>query len=253
MPDKQPMSVAEVSELPSDSWINNGFTAVIDGIEAKTSNKTGKRFWKVRLADSTGSKTINATLFFAPKFSEGDTVDFLGQGLKFKTGQYGDEVSIGDKAEIHVVGKGHSANRHADAAVATTRTEAIPDREPSTSGASGTVLPRGEAVGAAMKESLALAVMIIPGGVTAEALRTPAFWADVKAIASNYLRVNNALCKGSLTPAPWATAPAAGPTPEQQAKADRDYAEAMAEKERRAAAAAKPKAPPSGPDEDVPF
>jgi hypothetical protein len=100
-----PLGVAELSELPHDSWVNDGFTAIVRKIERKTSTKTNKPFWKCVLADTTGSATVGATFFTAPKFSEGQQVDFLGQGIKFKNGQYGPEVSIGDKTEIHVVGR----------------------------------------------------------------------------------------------------------------------------------------------------
>lgn len=98
-----PMSVAEVSELPHDSWINDGFTAVVRTIERKVS-KTQKPFWKCKLADTTGSAVVGCTMFTAPKFKEGQIVDFLGQGIKFKNDKYGPEVSISDKTEIHPLG-----------------------------------------------------------------------------------------------------------------------------------------------------
>lgn len=101
-----PLSVAQLLEIvPSeDSWVNDGFTAVVRAIKPPPANDA-KKFWKCTLADTTGSATISMTVFFAPKFSEGDQIDVVGQGIKRKEYNGTAEVSVGQKSEIHIVGR----------------------------------------------------------------------------------------------------------------------------------------------------
>lgn len=202
MPDKHPLSVAELTELPTDSWVNDGFTAVIRSIERKVS-KANKPFWKCKLADTTGSATVGMTLFVSPKFNEGDQVDFLGSGIKFKNGtQYGPEVSVGDKAEIHVVGKSvHAPEQAARAAVGAPAVNGTPQPV------------NGQTVGMAMK----LATDLLIEGGDSIALDTQAYWQRIHAIASHIIRVSRALEAGKLTPASWAKPdPAPAPQPVRQ-------------------------------------
>ena len=194
--DTQPASVAELVELPHDSWVNAGFTAVARSIERKISKKTNKPFWVCSMADTTGSAIVELAMFTAPKFGEGDQVDFLGQGIKFKNGQYGPKVSVGDKTEIHVVGKSaHHAEQkgRADAGA------------PAVNGQPQMVL--GQTVGMALKESLALVTMAHGGIQDGKPLKDPLFWQDVKQCASNIIRLSRSLEKGHLSPAPWPTSP----------------------------------------------
>jgi hypothetical protein len=189
--DNHPMSVAELLELADGSWINDGFTAVVRAIERKTSTKTQKPFWKCKLGDTTGSATVSATLFFAPKFSEGSRVDFLGQGLKYKNGSYGPEVSIGDKAEIHVVGTAvqHDGERPAS------------DKAAEAQG----FIVNGQTVGMALKEAITLAVQA-SSGFTRATLADPLFWQDVKTYAGNIIRIGRSLEAGKLSPPSWPVA-----------------------------------------------
>lgn len=193
---QRPLSVAELIELPTDSWVNDGFTAVIRSIERKVGKPPGNKvFFKCVLADTTGSATVGACLFFAPKFKEGDSVDFLGQGIKFKNGQYGAEVSMGDKAEIHVVGKSVHAQEQAQrAATGAPALNGTPQ------------LVNWQTVGMAMKEGLALAGMAA-GGITREVLKDPLFWQDVKVYAGNIIRISRSLEVGKLAPPSWPTPP----------------------------------------------
>jgi hypothetical protein len=210
---EQPLSVAELTELPDDSWVNAGFTAAVLSIEKKgyTDKKTGapRSMFICQLGDTTGSATVELAMFTAPKFGIGDQVDFLGKGIKFKNGQYGPKVSVGDKAEIHVIGKSaHAAEQKERAA----------NSAPAVNGDAPAF--RGEAVGMAVKESIALTVMAWGGVGKLEEVKDPLFWADVKTIASNILRICRSLEHGKLSPSPWQSAEPkaerAAPPPQQQ-------------------------------------
>lgn len=194
MSSERPISVAELTELPDDSWVNAGFTAVARSIERKIAKKTNKPFWVCAMADTTGSATVELAMFTAPKFGEGDQVDFLGQGIKFKNGQYGPKVSVGDKTEIHVVGK---SAHHAE------QKERAESGAPAVNGQPQMVM--GQTVGMALKESIALVTMAHGGIQDGKPLKDPLFWQDVKACASNIIRLGRSLEKGHLSPAPWPT------------------------------------------------
>lgn len=101
----QPMSVAEVLEIqPSEnSWINDGFTAVVLNITQSPPN-AAKKNWKCLLGDTTNSAQINMTVWTAPRFAVGDRIDVLGQGIKRKEYRGAAEVGVGQKTEIHVLG-----------------------------------------------------------------------------------------------------------------------------------------------------
>lgn len=106
--DRHPLSIAEVLELSLDAeggaWVNDGFTAVIRSVGPKP-NRANKKIWAVELGDTTGSASLPMSMFMAPKFAAGQRVDFLGKGIRFKDSpQYGKEMKISDKTEIHVLG-----------------------------------------------------------------------------------------------------------------------------------------------------
>lgn len=104
MSNEKILSVSAVLALPSDSWVNGGLRAVCSHQERKVSSKTNKPFWKIEFTDQENGALLKSMMFFAPKFSEGQVVELTGSGLKFKNGQYGPELSIGDKAVITVLG-----------------------------------------------------------------------------------------------------------------------------------------------------
>ena len=228
------MSVAELLTLAHDSWVNKGFIALCSEQERKVSTKTQKPFWKITFVDQAGGAEVKATLFFAPKFGVGQLVELTGQGIKFKNGQYGPEVSVGDKANITMLGAAAHAPERAAA-----KAESLPAPD-------GTKFAvNGQTVGMAMKEALALVERSHGGVVEIATLFDAKFWASVKGVASNIIRVARALEAGSLTPDPWAAAtqaqpaampPSSAPQPKTQGHGGTGHA-----------------FPTNGPDEDVPF
>lgn len=99
-----PLTIAAVSALPTDSWVNDGVVATVRSVERKVS-KANKPFWKCYLADPTGTAQVSATFFTAPKFIQGQRVQFTGAGIKFKNDQYGPSLSVGDKAVTEILGE----------------------------------------------------------------------------------------------------------------------------------------------------
>lgn len=208
--DNPPLTVSQLLGLRDNDWVNDGFMAVVRSMERKASSKTGKTFWKLELADTTGSGVVKSTMFFAPKFNEGDQVIFTGAGIKFKNGQYGPEVSIGDKAQISVLGR---SAHHAE------QTERAASGKPAVNGEPQRT--NGQTVGMAIKEALLLAIAVQPNGsITRQTLADPLFWQDVKVYAGNIIRISGSLERGNLSAPSWparqpqqAAAPAPKPQP----------------------------------------
>lgn len=101
------LSVAEVFELvPGDeqnaTWINPGFIAEVLAIETRKS-KAGKSFWTIGLGDTTGDAQIGMSVFAAPKFRQGDTIEVSGQGLRRTEYNGNAQVTMGKNTEVHVV------------------------------------------------------------------------------------------------------------------------------------------------------
>src|SRR5262249_14895998 len=149
----RPLSVAEVLEIvpAEDSWVNDGVSAVVRSIKASGPNAK-RKFWEIILADTVGSATIRMAIYKAPHFNEGDVIDITGSGIKRKEYQGTAEISIGQKTEIHVVGRSahHEEQKH--------RAET---GAPSVNGELQKVA--GQTVGMALKESINL-VLDIRGG-----------------------------------------------------------------------------------------
>lgn len=122
------LSVAQVCELqPGDeqnaTWINPGFTGVVRKVDQRPTKKGGK-IWPCVIADTTGSATIEVTLFTAPKFAVGDQIDICGQGLRRTEYNGNPQAALGKNTEIHVVG---ARVAHHEQAQAPARGEALPD------------------------------------------------------------------------------------------------------------------------------
>lgn len=182
--ENKPLSVAEVCELRVEDWINSGFTAVVADIK-KSKSKKGADFWPCTLRDTTGSATVEMTVFQAPAFSVGDQIDVLGQGIK--RGEYNGkaQVSIGKKTEIHIIGRSVHAEEQAHRATA---------GEPALNGALQPV--NGQSVGMAMKEALAM----VGNLATKDDLKSPEFWAQIHTVSSDIIRVARLLEAGKLAP-----------------------------------------------------
>lgn len=220
-----PLSVAELCELPNDSWVNDGFTAIVRAIEKK-SKKAGGFFWKLKLGDTTGSAIVGCAMFTAPKFDEGQQVDFLGSGIKFKNGQYGPEVTVGDKTEIHVVG---TAVRH-DGQAPTTDKQAISE---------GSMVP-GQLVGNAMSNGHEVMRYAYSKEAIVAMLQDGSYWKRLWKIASAHIVTSQKLESGNLAMEGAATARAASPAPAPAARTTQPTAAQMANQT-------------DGVDEDVPF
>lgn len=203
---EKPLSVAEVYELQpggedNPTWINPGMIAVVRSMERKI-GKNNKPRWAVVFADQTGSATVESAFFSAPRFAEGDLVQLEG-GLRRTEYNGKAQVSIGKNSTVNVVGK---SAHHAEQA------ERAATGAPAVNGAPQMI--DGQAVGMALKESIALTVMAWGGIEDLKKLNDPLFWSDVKTHASNIIRIGNSLKRGNLSPSPWQAAEAPAPAPQ---------------------------------------
>lgn len=199
MSNAAPISLADVADLPDDSWINEGFFAVVDSIEQKTtgpkSRTPGKKFWVCTLGSQTGPETAEWSLFFAPKFGEGDLIEVTGSGIKRKVDAYngGIKIQAGDKAIITVTGK---SAHHEE------QKERKDTGAPSVSGAPQHV--QGQTVGMALKEAISIIKETfdptMPMAERDKYFRGPEFSKDVHLLASDIIRVSALLEKGKLAP-----------------------------------------------------
>lgn len=196
-----PISVAEVLEIvPSeDSWVNDGFKAVVRSITAPPANAQ-KKYWRCVLADAVGSATIKMTVYAYPKFAEGDLIEVVGSGIKRKEYNGSAEVGIGKTTEIHVLGR---SAHHEE------QKERAENLQPAVDGSKQHI--HGQTVGMGIKEGLALVKHYNPE------LKpdTSAFWAKVHQYASSAVRLGNAIEHGNLTP-PLST-PKAAAAPAEEA------------------------------------
>lgn len=115
MPTTKCLTISEVCQLRDGDWINDGVIAVVSTIETKQAGQRaknpGKKFWVVALNAEDGPENVELSLFFAPKFREGDLIELTGRGIKYTQNNYGSKLSIGQETEITVVSKGSSQDR----------------------------------------------------------------------------------------------------------------------------------------------
>ncbi len=198
------LTLAEVCSLPNESWVT-GFSATCISLEAKTSTKTGKNFWKVQWADADGGIRVSSTLFTFPKFKQGDQVEVSGQSIKFSDGQYGKEIKIGDKAQIIAFG-GQQPPTPAQAPAAgegdfhpTPRAQ-TPTQAPKAATETGKPV-FGATVGMAMNLAVESLTKGLEHKAIAERLTTEAFHEAVHQVASDFIRTSARLERGDLAPA----------------------------------------------------
>jgi hypothetical protein len=277
------LTVAQVLELaPGDqenaTWVNPGFTAVVDSIERI---EKGKLRWNCVFVDESSPEiAIHSTLFTAPKFSEGDRIEMSGKGLRRTEYKGTQQVTPGRDTMVHVLSGAapktgaqvvrHQAptDTHPDLEPATppagTRTQAsTPEERAEAAGARPPVF--GATVGMAINQANEIMRHIYDPDQLADLIEKPLYSAHLHHLSSDIIRVAQMLEKGQLAPtirvrcglaAPVAPAPTVnehGHTPEQQAKIDRDHAQALAERAAKAVAKAAPKPVTAGDDSDVPF
>lgn len=184
--DPKMLSVAEVCELPPGDkenavWINPGFQGVVRTI---TLRQGQKKSWPCIIADTIGSATLEVCFFQAPKFEEGDLVEFSGKGLRRTEYNGKAQAAIGKDTNVHVLGK---SVHHEE------QKERVATSQPALNGQSQPV--PGQTVGMAMKEAL---TALVPGN--GARINTSAFWFEVHQFASDVIRVSRKLEAGKLAP-----------------------------------------------------
>lgn len=207
------LTIAEVCQMRDGEWVNEGVIARVSTIENKTAGpkakKPGSKFWVVTLVAEDGPENVELSLFFAPKFREGDLIELTGKGIKFTQNNYGNKLSIGQETEITVVSNATRERAPAPRSSATqddSRGGNSPagSHEPTETKHSLYIQPpagvriNGQTVGMAMKESLALLTKDLTPEQVVQRVVQPAFWEAVHEVASDVIRVSLILEAGKL-------------------------------------------------------
>lgn len=186
------LNVAEVSLLPDESWVS-ALEAVVLKVEQKPTKKGGT-WWPVTLGDKAGdyTKCCSVGLFAAPSFSEGDKVRLSGQGIMKKSYNGKAQINMGKSARIEVM---HVGSERIQAAM----NRPAPPAEGVNHGPS---IIHGATVGNAVKEVFRALTHGIADADIREDLRSPEFWEQLKAGASQFIRVSQELEAGKLADSP---------------------------------------------------
>lgn len=185
---EKPLSIAEAFELTPETWINDGVQGVAASIENKKS-KAGKPYWRVTLRDETGSAQLGLSMFFAPKFGEGDLIEITGKGIK--RGEYNGnaEISIGKDSKINTVGKSVHADEQQQRAATL---------QPAVNGTRPHI--EGQTVGMAMKEAIALLTIGMERDELDAVTADPKFFRRIWEVSSHLVRVSCYLKAGHMAP-----------------------------------------------------
>lgn len=249
MPTERPLSVAEACELPAGdadnpAWVNAGVTGHVASVTERATQKGGK-MWVCVLRDTTGSATIEFSMFTAPKFNPGDLIDVTGKGLRRTDYNGKAQLSLGKSCEVHRLGR-------------VVEPEPAPGPGPQVVHRDGVVEPEdcdpngpaplhpvmGQTVGMAIKEAITL---VDPNGFTG-LINSPDYWRAVHAAASDIIRVSRLLERGQLAPSARLRAKASGrPPPEPLPPPPRAMTEPPPPARKAAVTTTQ------APDEDVPF
>lgn len=212
MPQKneQMLTVGQVLEIPAGdrdnaSWINPGLIAAVAQIELI---ERGKKRWKCTLEDPDTGAAIEMTLFSAPKFRQGDSLEIAGQGLRRTEFNGTAQVSIGQKTTITVIGgAGDAPPRAAPAArpatAAPSRSYDAP-RERLGASRDEAAIPTpvfGATVGMAINQTFELMRHLYTPAEIGAMLKAPSGWQAVHELASDIIRVSRLLELGKLAPA----------------------------------------------------
>lgn len=201
--ESRPLSITEVLEMAPDNWINEGLIAIVRKIEPGTT-QAKKKYWRCTLGDQDQRPhVISLSLFFAPKFGEGDLITITGQGIKRKEYNGKPEVGMGQKAVINVIARPGNTVRQPpprqEQAPGPEQTQQSAAPEPAADAAKVAPYFHGQTIGMATKEAIGLVVR--SGAIVAPAdLDSPEFWGKVYNAASDILRVCHHLEKGRLAP-----------------------------------------------------
>ena len=212
----------------SPAYVNGEFEAVVTDAKS-VQTKTGKTMHKAKLADPQNpSVTIGATAWGTDFTSKlGKVVHFSGKGITLTSYKETNELTIGDKTNVRVVGSHAPA-----AALATATTASAPTgARPATLG-----VIHGATVGMAINQAMAA---LLPSYAGADITKDSAFSRDLYTLASDIIRVSLHLEQGNLAP-----------SPKDRAKANSQNADADEPAPEQAAPPAPP--PPPAPPRRVP-
>lgn len=104
------ISVAEVLEMhPGDennpTWLNDVVATVLS-IASKTT-RTNKPYWPCELVDTVNaSAVISMTVWQAPRFKQGDTINITGKGARLTEYEGHYQITLGKQSEVHVTNAG---------------------------------------------------------------------------------------------------------------------------------------------------
>ncbi len=109
MPTPALLSVAQVCDIApgtkeNASWINGGFSGVVNQITQKSYGQAGKFMWPCVIGDVNGPQMIEMTLFKPPTFKEGDLIDVHGKGIRRTEFRGQPKVDVGKDTIIDVSG-----------------------------------------------------------------------------------------------------------------------------------------------------
>jgi hypothetical protein len=211
------ITVAELLELPAGdkqnaTWVNDDFEAVLTDV------KPGQKVTTAILSDPHSPNIRIAATFFGRDCSrfDGKLCHFSGKGMTRTEYKGTQQVTIGDKATVQVLGAAPAGAAKSGATVGGSG---------SIGGSSGI---HGATVGMAINQATAAIAKAKGNDFSHAYLNSPAFAADLYATASDIIRVSRALEAGKL-------APKAADRNDPDFKKKQEEAAAKAEADRKAA------------------
>jgi hypothetical protein len=229
------LTVGQVLELApgttdNTTWINPGFTGKIELVSSFQA-KSGKTFYNVTVVDPDNTNiAIHALFSKAPKFQEGQLVEFSGKGLRRQEYNNKPQFAVSDSTDIIVTeggvrhhearataapgrqpaarqpaagsSGGPPAHRSNDGAAAASPAAAAPRSAPPPSSGGPQPIVNGQTVGMAVKEALPLVIMEY-GGISGlsdieSPMLKPEFWGRVYEVASDIIHLSRLLESGRL-------------------------------------------------------
>jgi hypothetical protein len=246
MSKNQTLTVAQLLEMQPGTkdkatWINDDFEAVVSDVQVGDKNA------KATLSDPHNPRVTIAAVFWGAGGSrfEGKLCHFSGKGMTRTEYKGTQQVSVGDKATIQVLGAAPAGAGSAGGDKGTGAAQGGPK------------LFQGQTVGMALNKACDLISKtdtFAQGGL--DYLKSPQFSQDLYVAASDILRISRVLESGKLADSPKHRADPDAKAREEAEKKAKEEAERKAreEAEAKARAAASGSPAPSGSvDDDVPF
>lgn len=251
MSKNQTLTVAQLLEMQPGTkekatWINDDFEAVVSDVQVGDKNA------KATLSDPHNPRVTIAAVFWGAggyRF-EGKLCHFSGKGMTRTEYKGTQQVSVGDKATIQVLGAAPAGSGSGGSGSGSGGGAATPP-------SARTGNPNGATVGMAINQACAMireTEEFAEGGM--DYLKSPQFSQDLYVNASDILRISRVLESGKLADSPKHRADPHAKAREEAEKKAKEEAERKAreEAEAKARAAASGSPAPSGSvDDDVPF